>query len=119
MVVLLLACLLAPVYTLWQLRPARMAALGRNAWIGMRSEATTRSNKAWAAAHEAAWPASRTGCVISSVVFGGAAACVPLLPAGDAERVTSVAMIGGFLVYGGFLVVAFVASERSAKSVPR
>lgn len=54
-VVLLLAAL-GPVVVLWQARPAVMARRGRDAWIGLRTAATMRSEAAWVEGHEAAWP---------------------------------------------------------------
>lgn len=65
----LLIAALGPVAVLWQARPAVMARRGRNAWIGLRTAATMRSEAAWVAGHEAAWPLMRVASIVSLLVL--------------------------------------------------
>ncbi len=113
----LLVLALLSLYTGWQLRPARMARLGPNAWIGMRSGNTTASAAAWQAGHAASWPLSRLGSGSSLVVFPVGVLGVTLAPASAAEVVSSAAGIGGTVLLMVFLVLAYRRADRAARSV--
>lgn len=105
-----------PLYTVWQLWPPRIVAMGRNGWIGMRSEDTVRSDETWAAAHRAAWPAvvaASVGYVL--VLVSGVAASLN----GSGDRIETVLAIAGIAmtVYGIGLVWAFLLARRAARAV--
>lgn len=115
-VALALAFAALAVFTLWQARPKRMARLGRNAWIGMRSYATARSDDAWNVAHQAAWPMVRVAALlilISAVLAVSIAATSP-----DAAPSTGmICLIGGMMAYGVFMVLGFVRANSAANDM--
>lgn len=57
---------------------AMRGRLDPNQWAGIRTARTLRSDKAWQAAHTAAWPLSRTLCVLCVLGAVGALICLLL-----------------------------------------
>ncbi|MEZ0167021.1 SdpI family protein [Kineococcus sp. LSe6-4] len=114
---LVLALLMA--YSLWQLQPSRMNKLGRNSWVGMRSDATTRSDAAWLAAHKSSWPLSKIAGTVGIAVVLSAALAILVVPPSAVEPVAAVAIIGGIATYTALLVFAFIRAQKAAERVNR
>lgn len=80
--------------------------------VGIRTRATTASNQAWRAGHEAALPwARRTG--IGGMVLGVLLALSVLLPDSEESPAVGVTVLLYVLGYGG-LLVGSVAMTRAA-----
>jgi hypothetical protein len=106
-------------YLLWQVEPSRMARIGRNAWVGVRTGATMQSDAAWVAAHEAAWPMARLGARLSLAWMLSPLLAVPLVPRESVEPVVATATIGGMTLLFVFLMIAAVRAQRAAQDVNR
>lgn len=104
----------AVLWSMWQLQPQRMERRGPSAWIGMRSDKTVASAGAWAAAHRAAWPMARTGCVLALVVLAVAAVAIVVDPGMTQWEIGSLGMGGATTVMLITFLIAFRKAERAA-----
>ena len=99
---------------LWLGRPSRMAAMGPNALVGMRTPATMRSSAAWAEGHRAAWPWLLAASVTCIVCMLGV---VVLRLTGGADLFVGGLLIGGIAGLGTLAVAGAVAADKAAKRV--
>lgn len=103
-------------WSMWQLEPSRMERKGPNAWIGMRSPATVASPQAWAAAHRAAWPAARAGCLLALVLLA-AAGVVAAMPSGLSQfEIGSLGTGAATIAILITFLIAFRKAEHAASS---
>jgi uncharacterized membrane protein len=95
-------------------RITRAAAAGRiraNAALGLRTPATTASEKAWEEGHRAALPVLRPLCLVAGVLALAGALAGSWPPLGVAMILTAAAFLVGAAVIGG------VIAHRAARSV--
>lgn len=111
--ILIVVLALIPAYTLWQLWPPRMERLGRNAWIGLRTVTTSKSEEHRRASHRAAWPWVILTCGLTLlVVIGGAFWLVQ-----QSDRLEEVALV--LLVSSVVHGVGLIATTLSAQTAAR
>ena len=91
-------------------RRGRDGRLKRNAFAGIRTAATMRSDEAWAAAHRAGARTMMTGGAVS-VVTGLALLLRP------SNTVGGVVVVGGAVVMTALVVVSGIQGGRAAKAV--
>lgn len=104
------------VYTLWQANPDRMERLGRNAAVGMRSVATTKSEKAWNSAHKAAWPKVKQGAI--ALIVGSLISTVVLLHISDDSGLWwGSAVFMSYLAYLWLLILGFRHGNQAARDI--
>ncbi|MCK0113863.1 SdpI family protein [Ornithinimicrobium sp. F0845] len=114
---LIVGMALLVLWSMWQLQPDRMVRKGPNAWVGMRSPATVASREAWAAAHRAAWPTARTGCILAIALLI-AAAIFAIASSGLSQwEIGSLALGAVTVVMLVTFLIAFRRAERAAESV--
>lgn len=109
--------LVVSIYTWWQANPQRMARLGRNAAVGMRSPATMNSDAAWNAGHKAAWPKVQQG---SGSLFIGSLVSGIVLPftSDNSGAVLWGAVIGAsYVTYLWLLIVGFNRAKHAAQNL--
>lgn len=114
---LLVIMTLMVLYTFWQLQPARMERLGPNALIGMRSPYTVESPEAWAAAHRAAWPTARAGCLIA---LGSLVVAAIVIVVGPEQYHWEIGVLGigaATILLLVFLLPAYRRADRAARQL--
>ena len=111
--VLLAGLALTVLLVLRLVRPEAMERRGRNAWIGIRTGTTMRSDAAWTAAHRAAWPLVRRG---SAVALGGTVLLgVVWLATGRSEDVLGLGVVAVVVVWTGFLLASVGPAHQAAR----
>lgn len=116
---LIVLFLLAPLFCLWQMQPARMERLGPNSWVGLRTQSTVRSETAWSAAHRQAWPVVRTGSAVAALGLVIAAATVLVVPDDERPLVAAVGVCANLLIWLGFLIWGLVVANAAAGRAKR
>lgn len=107
--------LAAAVYTWWQLQPSRMARLGRNAAVGMRSYAIMRSESTWRAGHQAAWPKAKQAAVVLFIGSLASAVVLPYTAEDTGAFVWSVIVFVSYIGYMWLLLLGFKHANSAAR----
>ncbi|WP_298801926.1 SdpI family protein [uncultured Pseudokineococcus sp.] len=95
-------------------RPDAIERRGRNAWVGIRTGTTLRSEAAWVAAHRAAWPLVRGGSLAALAAL--ALLGVAWLATGRGEDLLGLGSVGVMLVWVAPLLASIGPAHEAARA---
>lgn len=109
--------LVIPIWFLLLFRPLRINKIGPNAWVGIRTAETVKSQEAWEIAHTRAWPHIIVSSVVLGMILVGSIIWA-LTVEGDAQAtVAGVGTAIGIIVWLVVLIIGAKAAHQEVKTL--